>query len=120
MIDNRINWTFQFAAETLEAAAEKKTGHHDARLLFWEEALKIAEIDLKEKGVDIREYEVSGGKSIDFVMDPGLKSRYNKSSERIDYHRHRIADYARYYRAFELSPNKVFELTISDMEYFGL
>lgn len=119
-LNNRLNWTFQYGAEVLLEAAKAKQEYHEARLLFWETAKAAAEVELRASGISLRDYEVSGGKRIEAQIDRALENRFNEVTERATSHQFRMGEYERYIRAFTASGNKVFELTIDDMNYFGL
>jgi hypothetical protein len=119
-LNNRLNWTFQYGAEVLGEAAKARQQHHEARLLFWETTKAVAETELRDSGISLRDYEVSGGKRIEAVVDPSLSNRYSEATERVDSHYFKLGEYDRYIRAFAASGSKVFELTIDDMNYFGL
>lgn len=119
-LNNRLNWTFQYGADVLGEAAKEKREHHEARLLFWETTKAIAEAELRETGISLKDYEVSGGKRIEAIVDQSISNRYNEATERVSSHQFRMDEYARYIRAFAASGSKVFELTVDDMNFFGL
>ena len=97
----RTKWTFHYQAEEVRAGAEAKVEHHESRYDFWtgERAAILGQI--KETGLDVRNYEVTGGSRADVVIDPTLQKRLTECESKVREHSNAIEDYSRWVAVFE-------------------
>lgn len=120
-MSRRNDWRFVFTAEQLKAAAHNKKQNHLLRSSFWEDQYQIAINTAKEKGFEVREYDITGGKRADLVVDTTLQSRvtecYNKRNE----HRKLAEEYSQWTGVFaSQDPTLLLDLDATDILYFGL
>ena len=117
----RRNWKFNYKGSDLLEPTKKKVEHHAERLAFWREELMKAQTELKEKGIVMREHQMTGShQRQEAVLDQGLQYRVSECHGKTEEHRKLHEDYERYVRAFELNPESELELDIDDIAYFGL
>ena len=115
----RNEWQFHVNADVLAEAALEKARYHSERMGFWSDAFDEAEKLLRQYGVDIREYSVTGGNRIELVADPGLANRYQEAQSRRAEHEHSFKEYSRWAATLAKAKGTYF-LTIKDIEYFGV
>ena len=117
----RYDWQFQYSRDALRKAVDQKILHHIKRIEWWEKEDDKAEAAIKEAGIDIREYAVTGGNRAELVIDPVLLSRFQETQSKIRAHKGNLKEYRRYYRALENQSSTVgFQLDIEDIQFFGL
>lgn len=117
----RHEWILKRSAAILGGAAENKIRYHQERLEFWEKELETAEQQLREFGVEFKDFEVTGGKRLEPKVDRGLLNRYEEALNKKDEHEASLRQYKMYARAFEAEqPDKQFEVDIDDLKFFGL
>lgn len=125
-MNQRNNWTFRFDARTLSKAAKEKIEHHEGRLRFWESELEKADISLRETGVEFRETpHVNNSYSttmqnVQVIVDPQKQAHLSNCQTKVRDHQFKVHDYGTFLRAFETNPRAELDLTVEDMEFFGL
>ncbi len=117
---NRREWKFKYQASSLKDASQKRKQYHEKRLKYWTKEVERAEQELREHGIDFRDFHVSGGNRLEAIIDPGLMRRYQESKRKLDKHKERIREYDRFVRTFTRHSTEEYELDIDDMEFFGL
>ena len=117
---NRREWKFAYPADRLRRAAAEKKAYHQERHRFWTKELKKAENEVRNHGIDFRDYQVTGGSRLEAVIDPSLAKRYSESRRKLEKHQDRIDEYDRFERAFAKHLDDSYELDIDDMTFFGL
>lgn len=115
----REDWTFQYQAETVRTAAQQKVGQHQERLDFWTLERDKAEAELREKGLEFREHDMTGGRQVQAVLDPERQAHLNRCTNKIDSHKRELADYELWVRALG-TKRGVLELTLDDIRFFEL
>lgn len=134
MEKGRHGWTFHYSANEVLAAAQKKVEYHKERIAFWQKESVMAEAELRQKGVEFKDYDVTGGKRLEVKTDPGLLRRYEEARSKMEMHELSLKEYERYARALEheieiyekqdsfvdVNIPELLELYISDLEYFDL
>ena len=82
----RNSHLFQFSASRIHDAARAEAEYHAGRITFWKDEQEKAIAKAKEAGVEIREYDVTGGKNVEVVLDPSVSNRLQQCSNKIRSH----------------------------------
>lgn len=115
-----------------------KANHHRDREKYYTGELETAEKDLREKGISVEAYDQIGqlsqqnyenvfsgnitGPQVTFApkIDQTMLDKVKRAKEKMLEHRGDAKGYERYARAFACAPNAKLELTVSEVDYFGL
>lgn len=120
----RGEWVFEYEVQELLTACNSKIDHHSNRIDYWESERDNSLASLKEHGVEFREYDVTGGQRLEVIADPSLAARFRESKNKVEQHKKSRLEFSRFARAFERAsqsnPSIKYELSIEDVEYFGL
>lgn len=120
----RDSWEFVYSVKEVADAAEERADYHDDRVTHWRGERSEAERELREKGVEFREHEVTGGKNVQAVIDPERQAHLNACASKIRNHESLRDEYRGYARAlvrqYEREHDALLELTVRDILYFGL
>jgi len=111
---------FQFTGKQISAAAWCEYTYHDGRLTYWKEAQELAIKKAKDAGVDIREYDVTGGKRVEMVIDPTLTTRLNECASKVQSHRAAADKFKIEAECYGTQEGRVYELHPDDVVYFRL
>ncbi len=124
IIDRRQIWVFRYKPSEVLAAAKARVKHHIARGEFWAKEHDRAEEQLKKKGFEYREHQMSYEPQIQIVGDPELAQRVAECRKKIAEHREKQKLYETWVRALkaktERQPGEELELAINDVVFFGL
>lgn len=117
----RSDWLFVYSIKRLLEGAEYKLHYHKDRVSYWELEREKAVQAVKSAGFEVREYEVTGGKDVQVVVDPTLNSRLSTCSSKIREHQKHIKDYTQWIAVLKTQnlEEKV-DLHIDDVLYFGI
>lgn len=77
---------FLFTAEQIAKAATAEQEYHEQRVTWWRIEYDKAVEAAKAKGIEVREYDVTGGKQAQLVIDPGLSARISQCTSKIASH----------------------------------
>jgi hypothetical protein len=116
----RREWKFQYPCSQLQEVARTKKEHHVERLNWWETQQKGVMKEVRAKGLEVREQEISGGRRGEIVIDPTYQRRLNECCSKIEEHRELTTEYTTWERVFELNPSATVDLDAEDIQYFGL
>jgi hypothetical protein len=116
----RREWRFSYAAGNLAGPAEEKAKYHREREAWWLLQREKAEAELRQHGVEFRDYPVTGGTQVQPVLDPARQARLTECMQKIKHHADLAAEYETYLRAFRRSGDARLELDIDDVRFFGL
>ena len=117
---NRNSHLFQFSAAAISHAASREAKYHDERIAFWfnEQTKPIAQA--KEAGVEVREYEVTGGVNVDVVIDPTVSKRLSECASKIKSHQQAKDRFLIEAAAYKSQVDLLYELDPDDVVYFRL
>ena len=116
----RREWKFQYPCSQLQEAAQKKRKYHAERLKWWEIEQKKVMKEVRAKGLDVREQQVTGGKRSEIVIDPTYQRRLDECCSKTEEHRELTNKYQTWERVFELNPTVSVDLDADDIQFFGL
>jgi hypothetical protein len=117
---NRNKHTFQFSGSAIAEAAGREAEYHGVRLAWWTAEQDKATRAAKEKGIEIREYDVTGGKRAEMVIDATLQGRLTECANKIYAHRKAAEQFRIEAGAYAANPTRVYELDPEDVVYFRL
>ena len=117
----RNEWLFRYTVGELLAAARARLAHHEARRVWWNDEYAAAAAKAKTAGVEVREYDVTGGKNAQMVFDPALQGRVNECSQKRESHRKSAEGFAQWVAVLESQPpGNTFDVNMDDALYFGV
>jgi hypothetical protein len=134
-MNKRDEWTFRYRGKALLAATQAKIEHHDGRFVWWEKEKNTAETELREKGITIEMRERPGtrlvpdqaafsayaARGVPIVqLDPERQRHLQECHDKMDEHARRAQEYRVFARAFELNQDAELDLTVADIQFFGL
>jgi len=116
----RQEHTFQFTGKQISDAAARECDYHTERLNWWGHEQDKAIGAAKAAGVEVREYEVTGGKNVQIVLDPTLQGRLQECANKINTHRTAMDRFQIEAAAYGTQPERSYELHPDDIVYFRL
>jgi hypothetical protein len=120
-IVSRRDWTFPFTSSEVRMACEAKFAYHMSRYEHWSDRVEALEAKLKNEGVEFREYQVTGGKQLDVVLDPQIAKELNEAKDKQRQHERSSKEYRAYLAGLSKPPVDVLlRLTADDIVFFGL
>lgn len=116
----RQQWTFEYSAQTVCEAASCKVVYHRERADFWRGELATAEAELREHGIEFREYDVTGGRRLDPVLDPQRQQRVQECRHKLAEHERNIEEYEAYRLALKDNLGATVRLDVDDIKFFDI
>ena len=121
----RDGWTFAYSTAELLRASQERVAHHTERLEHWTTERDAREEKLRAEGIDIRAAVRAGvANSTAYygqpTLDADLLHALQEAQERVDFHTERQEAFARWVRALQHDEDRTRELTVQDIEFFGL
>ena len=117
----RNEWLFRYTLGDLHAAAIERLRHHTERREWWDTEYRKAAEGAKAAGVEVREYDVTGGKNAQMVIDPSWQNRLNECSQKREAHRKRAEEYAQWVAVLaSQSQGNTLDVQLDDALYFGV
>ncbi len=116
----RLKHLFQFDAGQIGKAAMAEATYHHARVGFWKAEQEKAIVKAKEAGVEIREHDVTGGKSVEVVVDPTVSNRLTVCANKIRTHQEAADRFVIEADAYDSQNTRVYDLDPDDVVYFRL
>jgi hypothetical protein len=116
----RNEWTFQYRAGDIAKAAEERRDYHEERRSWWERERQDVLAELKRAGLEVTEYEVTGGARHDVQFDPKLTKRLSEAGSKISHHKRAAEQFAMFATVLAAHSRETLELHPDDVDYFGL
>jgi len=116
----RDNHSFEFAASAIQRAANSEHTYHTKRIIFWKKEQQKAIKKAKGAGVEIREHEITGGKSVEVILDPSVSRRLSVCASKIQLHQGSADRFQIEAAAYGTQSAKHYELDPDDIVYFRL
>jgi len=109
----------------LKDASQERADFHRTRAAEWQVTYDAALEELKSQGIDVRQYDITGGQRVELVGDPSLLNRVNEAQGKVKSHGADAEKFDRWARAFMVTleqPAGDFSLPLNadDLEYFNL
>jgi hypothetical protein len=115
---------FQFPADAIATAAEQEAAYHRNREIYWrKEYTESVKLVRKTASVEVREYDITGGKRADVTVhygDPAVYNRMGEAFEKADSHRRDAERYETETRIYGTQDGRMYELSADDVHYFRL
>jgi hypothetical protein len=116
----RHKWTVKVAAKQLTSCCSERMVYHEGRINFWKTELDASETKLRTEGIQLKHYEVTGGRRTEAQLDSSLSGRVGECQQRLKSNRDAYDHFAAYYAMFKLAGDSEFELNCDDVLYFNL
>jgi hypothetical protein len=117
----RERWTVKISGAKLSECCTERMGYHRERVAFWEKALATAEQSLRSDGIQLKHFEVTGGRRTEAQLDPSLAKRVAECEQRLKSNRDAVNRFAAYRALLAAGgPNAEYELNADDVLYFNL
>lgn len=121
----RGEWQFQFKVSEILAQAQFRLNLHFERATYWKLELDRAEADLKANGIDIREAVKMNSYSNSYqgqpVIDPERLTKVREAQAKLDEHSSLRELYLSWSNVLQQeSPDRMLDLDIDDVRFFGL
>lgn len=117
----RTDWLFSYPIEQVLDGAKSKLVYHEARGEFWRAEREKAVAAVKSAGFEVREYEVTGGKDVQVVVDQTLSARLQQCSAKIREHVGKIKEYRQWVAVLATQrADEHIDLHMDDALYFGV
>ena len=111
---------FQFTGKQISEAADREAQYHRNRLQFWDQEKNVAVEAIKGAGLQVRQYEVTGGMTTQVVFDPTLQARLSQCESKIIIHKRAKDEYQIHAACYGTQPDRSYELNPDDVIYFRL
>lgn len=120
-MSQREKWIFRYEVQRLTLAAKDRATHERGREAWWNTEYEAAAVKAKDAGFEVREYDVTGGKNAQIVVDVSLQGRLNECSQKRAAHRAAAEQYEQWWSIFAAQDiTLTFDLDSTDVLYFGL
>ena len=117
----RTTWTFPYDQSDLERASKKQATFHRSRQAYYVGEATRLEALLREKGIELREQQVTGGPQFSAVVDADLGKQLGEARTRRDSHERSARVFEAYAGTFlKGSIGTIRHLTIADVDFFAL
>jgi hypothetical protein len=116
----RSEHLFQFTGERIGQAADLECSYHCERMAWWKKEQDVAITKARSAGVEVREYDGTGGKSVQVVLDPTLSSRLSECASKINSHRAAADRFQIEAACYSTQADRMYELHPDDVVYFRL
>ena len=116
----RSSHLFQFSAKEIEKAAATECEYHTFRTTFWKVEQEKAIEKAKAAGIELREYDVTGGKNVEVVLDSSITNRLSQCSTKIRAHQESADRFMIEAAAYFSQGDRIFEVDPDDVVYFRL
>lgn len=111
---------FQFTGKQISEAARAECEYHTKCAIWWKAEQERAILKAKSAGVEVREYEYTGGKGVQVVLDPTVDSRLHKCAQKITAHQKAADDFQIQAACYGTQTERTYELHPDDVIYFRL
>jgi histidinol-phosphate/aromatic aminotransferase/cobyric acid decarboxylase-like protein len=102
----RNEWTFHYPAGEVAKAAEERRDYHEERRSWWEREREDVLAELKRAGLEVTEYEVTGGQRHDVQFDPKLTKRLSEAGSKIGTHQREADRFAMFATVLAAHPGQ--------------
>jgi len=121
---SRERHLFQFHAVQIASAARAEAAYHDERRKWWETEQELAIAEVKATtSLEVKEFEITGGKRIDLSINYGDGAAYRRmkeSGEKIATHREAAERFETDARVYGTQGDRIYELETADVHYYRL
>lgn len=120
-MSKRNDWFFDYSVGDVAYAAGQKANYHEGRKRWWGGERQSVVEQIRATGVEVREFEITGGKDAQVVIDPTLSKRLSECQMKIAEHERKAEEYGSWQIVLEgQNPAHPLELDHQDVLFFGL
>lgn len=116
---NRDKWLFEYRAGQVLAQAKKMLAWHEHRHAWWAGENETAVKTAKDRGMSVKEFQVSGGVQAQMQVDPLIQQRLNQTFSKMREHEARVGLYKMWCSALAENEDSKLRLDAQDLEFFG-
>ena len=117
----REKWSIEVSSMELLACCDERMSYHKGRVAFWEVEHAKSEKALRESGISLRSFAVTGHDRLEAKLDQGLANRVSECQMKVGIHKDACRRFAAFRSLIGSSPGSaVFELNVDDVLYFNL
>lgn len=116
----RNEWVFRYQISEVGDGAKAQALKHRAREKDWQAEYEKNVIEARAAGIDVREFEVTGGKRADVVIDPTVAKRLGESYQKRDEHRRAAEAFEGWAAVMAAQEAGHLDLHHDDVLFFGL
>lgn len=116
----REKWTVKVKADRMKNCCIERMKYHKERMSFWAVERAKADKALKEKGITVMQYDVTGGTRSEAKLDPSLVARLGECQQREKSNSEAFAKFGAYKAMFILLGDSEVELNADDVLYFNV
>lgn len=117
---NRQTHRFRYLGQQIAEACVAEAEYHDDRIRWWEDERNVAIAACKSAGFTVKEYDITGGKRTEMVVDPTLQRRVDEAISKIAKHQAARDRFRIEAGAYGVQPSREYELDPDDVVYFRL
>jgi len=114
----RRDWVYAYSSRAVGKAAELMLAHHTQRLEHWEGRKDACEREMRESGIEFREFQQTGGARLDVVIDAELQKRYQEIQAKVGHHASLTAEFMGWARVLIAQPDHDIYLDHDDVLFF--
>jgi hypothetical protein len=111
---------FQFTGKSISEAATAENEYHAGRVAYWKAEQEKAIVAAKAAGFEVKEYDVTGGKQVNVVVNPEVTNRLSVCASKISEHRKAADTFQIEAATYGTQPERSYELQPDDVIYFRL
>jgi hypothetical protein len=119
-MSQRDKHEFQFTGKQIGDAAKAEYEYHGNRVIFWKKEQRDAIDKAKALGLEVSEYQVTGGVHAQMVINPTLQARINECANKIQTHQRAADAFQIEAAAYGTQAERVYQLHADDVIYFRL
>lgn len=119
---NRDGWEFEYQGAELVTSTRKQFEYHAGREEYWSSEAKKMEGQIRDSGISLEEYAVTGGTRFEAKIDTSLGARLTECRAKEKEHRVLREQFEGFLHEFERPQNTshTFKLKLADLRFFGL
>lgn len=116
----RTAFAFPYSGAKLMEASAKQAEYHRQREAFYQSENDRLEVEIREKGLTLREQQVTGGPRFTADLDREAGEQLALARQKRDGHAQSARTFEAYVGAFSTQQGQQFFLTIGDVDWFAL
>lgn len=116
----RTDHTFQFTGLQISQAAKNEAEHRLARAAWWDAEYTKAVAKARELGVQVEEYDVTGGKRAQIVINTEVQTRITEAMNKRNDHQKQAERLLIAAQSYGTQKDRAYELDAEDIQFFRL
>ena len=119
-LGRRHKWTVKVTADKMVSCCIERMTHHRERLAFWGKERASSELELKEKGISLKHFAVTGGQRTSAQLDETMAQRVSECQSRQKEHIESFNRFGAFKAMFKLLGMAEIDLNADDVLYFNI